>query len=103
MGAGGGMWAVARAELRRPGLRGGGGVSIGGDTEGAAGCGAGFMGLALVDVADLAAATAAGLAAGTALDGGGAALVTLLGAALAAEEGLVLTAGLATSLAGALA
>ena len=43
------MWAVARAELRRPGLSAGGGVSMLALAEGLGGTGAGGMVLAFAE------------------------------------------------------
>ena len=94
MGAGGGMWASAREELRRPGLRGGGGGKPLLANKGFAGT----TGLGAVSGV---AASCTFLPTGTAMDFARG-LVTDLATALATGFAATLTAGLLTTLAGTL-
>ena len=94
MGAGGGMWASAREELRRPGLRGGGGGKPLLANKGFAGTtGLGAVSGVAASCTFLPTGTAANLTTG---------LVTDLATALAIGFGATLTVGLLTTFAGAL-
>ena len=93
MGAGGGMWASAREELRRPGLRGGGGGKPLLASKGFAGTtGLGAVSGVAASCTSLPTASTMDLATG---------LVTDLATGFAAALTAALTAGLMTTLAGA--